>query len=166
MISVTHMCQLQEPPFEMDIVVSSDIEAFIEAFAPKPKETKKPKKKTPATGMEVIEMLADAPSTQINPEELRPQEIVNETLPSYEDMIDDLFGPSSMETQPDLDMPANLEQVVWQEYMMDASKPLHTNFLLPDQGQALSYSCPVFFGRVYEKGIVVEVLCNEIHPRI
>ena len=41
------MCKLQEPPFEMDIVVSSNVEDIM-ALAPKPKEkkTKKPKKTT------------------------------------------------------------------------------------------------------------------------
>jgi len=175
------MCKLQEPPFEMDIVVSSNVEDIM-ALAPKPKvkKTKKPKKKTPTTGMEVIETLEE-----INPEEpgYTPQEIdaivktSNEfkfpykalpepTLPSYEDMMNDIFGPSSMETQPDLYMPVNLEQVARQEYMMDASKPLHTNFLLPNQGLALCYSCPVFFGSIYEKEMVAESLCNEIHPKI
>ena len=208
----------------MDIVVSSDIEAFVEAFAPKPKETKKSKKprnqetkkpkksKTPATGMEVIETLEEAPSTVSE----EPQKIVNEChigytpqeiekivktanefkfpyekletpqpLPSYEHMMNDLFGPSSMETQPDLEPVEVLEDGVavtqdgrtvewWPvdespfmfEYMHDGSIPLHTSFLLPDQGQSRSYYCPVFFGRVHEKGIVVEALCNEIHPRI
>jgi len=75
------MCKLQEPPFEMDIVVSSNVEEIM-AFAPKSKvkKPKKPKKKTPATGIKVIETLEEAPSTQINPGEpgYPPQEIVNE----------------------------------------------------------------------------------------
>ena len=86
--------------------------------------------------------------------------IVNEQLPSYEEMQQacrDLFnGPSSMETQPDLDpvhimeegvavlpdgrqvewWPPNLDEVALQEYLMDASKPLHTNFVLPEKGLA------------------------------
>lgn len=47
------MCKLQEPPFEMDIVVSSNVEDIM-ALASKPKE-KKTKKAKKTTGMEVVE---------------------------------------------------------------------------------------------------------------
>ena len=106
----------------------------------------------------------------------------------------DLFnGPSSMETQPDLapvhimeegvavlpdgrqvewwpvegefDVP-NLEELALQEYLMDASKPLHTNFVLPEQGLAICYTCPVYFGNADSKQSVLDTICNSIHPKI
>ena len=106
----------------------------------------------------------------------------------------DLFsGPSSMETQPDLapvhimedggavlpegqqvewwsvegefDVPI-LEELALQEYLMDASKPLHTNFVLPEQGLALCYTCPVYFGNADSKLTVLKTICNSIHPKI
>ena len=40
------MCKLQEPPFEMDIVVSSNVEDIM-ALAPKPKEKKTKNQKRP-----------------------------------------------------------------------------------------------------------------------
>ena len=110
------------------------------------------------------------------------------SLPSYEEMtMDDMFngGPRSMETQPDLAPVQVLEEgvavtqngrtVEWwpveepvaqtevYEYFKDENRPLHTNFVLPKQGQ---YStCPVFFGSVESKQIVAEALCNEIHAK-
>ena len=106
----------------------------------------------------------------------------------------DLFnGPSSMETQSDLapvhimeegvavlpdgrqvewwpiegefDVP-NLEELALQEYLMDASKPLHTNFVLPEKGLANGYTCPVYFGNVDSKQTVLDIICNSIHPKI
>ena len=106
----------------------------------------------------------------------------------------DLFnGPSSMETQPDLppvhimeegvavlpegqqlewwpiegefDVP-NLEELALQEYLMEASKPLHTNFVLPDQGKALGYTCPVYFGNADSKQKGLDAICNSIYPKI
>ena len=112
------------------------------------------------------------------------------SLPSYEEMmLDDMFnGPSSMETQPDLAPVKVLEEGVavtqddrtvewWPveepeqmanmlEYLEDENKPLHTNFVLPNQGLALCYTCPVFFGSMQNKQIVAEALCNEIHSKI
>lgn len=80
-----------------------------------------------------------------------------EYLPSYEEMtLDEMFnGPSSMETQPDLAPVQVLEEgvavtqdgqtVEWwpmemaetelMEYLIDESHPLHTNFVLPNQGK-------------------------------
>ena len=117
-------------------------------------------------------------------------------LPSYEDMmLEDMFnGPSLMETQPNLapvkvleervavtqdgrtvewwssepplDSPANLDQVTLQEYLMDASKPLHTNFVLPEQGLANCYTCPVYFGNAENKQTVLNTICNKIHAKI
>ena len=119
-----------------------------------------------------------------------PQMIVNKQLPSYEELQQacrDLFnGPSSMETQPDLapvqimeegqqvewwpiegefDVP-NLGELTLQEYLMDASKPLHTNFVLTEQGLAICYTCPVYFGNADSKQTVLDTICNSIHPKI
>ena len=43
--------------------------------------------------------------------------------------------------EPPLDLPADLEQVALQEYLLDASKPLHTHFILLHQGKRST--CPV-----------------------
>ena len=126
-----------------------------------------------------------------------PQMIVNEQLPSYEEMQQacrDLFnGPSSMETQPNLapmhiieegvavlpdgrqvewwpiegefDVP-NLDEVSLHEYLLDASKPLHTNFVLPEKGLANCSTCPVYFGNADSKQTVLDTICNSIHPKI
>ena len=164
------MCYLQEQPFNMK--------------APK-KKARKAKNKT---GVEVVQSVLKTPE---------PPMIVNEQLPSYEEMqqaCQALFnGPSSMETQPDLDpvhimeeggavLPEGqqaewwpvegefdvpiLEELALQEYLMDASKPLHTNFVLPEQGLALCYTCPVYFGNADSKQTVLDTICNSIHPKI
>ena len=164
------MCYLQEQPFNME--------------APK-KKARKAKNKT---GVEVVQSVLKTPE---------PPMIVNEQLPSYEEMqqaCQALFnGPSSMETQPDLDLvhimeeggavlpesqqaewwPVEgefdvpiLEELALQEYLMDASKPLHTNFVLPEQGLALCYTCPVYFGNADSKQTVLDTICNSIHPKI
>ena len=49
------------------------------------------------------------------------------------------------------------------EYMQDESKPLHTNFVVPNKGK--KNSCPVFFGTVEEKTRVVECLCQQMNPK-
>ena len=110
------------------------------------------------------------------------------SLPSYEEItLDDMFnGPNSMETQPDLAPVQVLEEgfavtqdgrtVEWcpveeliaqkefYQYLQDDNRPLHTNFVLPNQGK---YStCPVFFRSVQNKQIVAKALCNEIHTTI
>ena len=95
------------------------------------------------------------------------EEYPRPSLPSYEEMmLDEMFnGPSSMETQPDLAPVKVLEEAVagiqdgrtvewWPveepeqmanmlEYLEDENKPLHTNFVLPNQGLVLCYTCPV-----------------------
>ena len=99
-------------------------------------------------------------------------------------MKDHLFnGPRSMETQPDtlqvleegIAVTQDRQTVeLWQdeelvnllEYLEDENKPLHTNFVLPNQGRSLCYTCPVFFGSMQNKQIVAEALCNEIHSKI
>ena len=48
--------------------------------------------------------------------------------------------------------PPNLDEVALQEYLMDASKPLHTNFVLPEKGLANCYTCPVYFGNADSVG--------------
>ena len=90
-----------------------------------------------------------------------------EYLPTYEEMMfQDMLGceSSSMETQPDLDMSADLEQVTLQEYLFDASKPLHTDFVLPNQGKRST--CPVHFGSLKNKQNVLDALCNEMHTKV
>ena len=61
-------------------------------------------------------------------------------------------------------MPADLEQVALQEYLMDASKPLHTHFVLPHQGKRST--CPVYPGSADNKQKVLIVLCNDMHTKI
>ena len=118
------------------------------------------------------------------------EEYPRPSLPSYEEMmLHDMFnGPSSVEIQPNLAPVKVLEEGVtvtregwtverWPgeepeqmanmlEYLEDENKPLHTNFVLPNQGLALCYTCPVFFGSMQNKQIVAEALCNEIHSKI
>ena len=110
-----------------------------------------------------------------------------EFLPSYEEMtVDELFsGPSSMETRPDLEQVQVLDEgiavincrtVEWwpndpqkgqlEEYLMEETKSLHTNFVLPDQRLALCYTCPVYFGSFENKQKVLDALCNEIHSKV
>ena len=153
------MCYLQEPPFNME--------------APK-KKARKAKNKT---GEEVVQSVLKTPEP---PRIENAQPATQIMLPSYEDtMWADVFNdPSSMETQPDLapvqileegvavtqdgrtvewwpiegefDVP-DLEELALQEYLMDANRPLHTNFVLPEQGLALYYTCPVYFGNADSK---------------
>ena len=103
-------------------------------------------------------------------------------LPSFEEMmVDELFnGPSSMETQPYLEqvleegnvvingctVEQNPEKMQLNEYLMEETKPLHTNFVLPDQRLSLCYTCPVYFGSFENKQKVLEALCNEIHSKV
>ena len=203
------MCYLQEPTFDMDNSVP-------------PKKEKKSRKAKNKTGEEVVQSVLKTPEPQMieNAEPLtkewtaphyttddkfrlqkyldpEPQMIVNEQLPSYEEMQQacrDLFnGPSSMETQPDLDpvhimeegvavLPdgrqvewwpiegefdvPNLDEVSLQEYLLDASKPLHTSFVLPEKGLANCSTCPVYFGNADSKQTVLDTICNSIHPKI
>ena len=159
--SVFQMCYLQEPP--MEIVVQ-------DVMASKPK-VKKLRKAKNQTGVEVVEAVLKTPE---------PQMIVSEQLPSYEEMQRACYelvnGPSSMETQPDLNLDEgfatlsegdelNLEELTLQEYLMDASQPLHTTFVLPPNA-GKKFSCPVYFGNADQKHLVMKILCNEIHPKI
>ena len=63
-----------------------------------------------------------------------------------------------------VDLPAYLEQVALQEYLLDASKPLRTHFILPHQGKRST--CPVYFGNADNKQTVLNTICNEIHANI
>ncbi|CAH3176485.1 unnamed protein product [Porites lobata] len=202
------MCYLQEPTFDMD------------NSAP-PKKEKKSRKAKNKTGEEVVQSVLKTPEPQMieNAEPLtkewtaphyttddkfrlqkyldpEPQMIVNEQLPSYEEMQQacrDLFnGPSSMETQPDLDpvhimeegvavVPdgrqvewwpiegefdvPNLDEVSLQEYLLDASKPLHTSFVLPEKGLAICYTCPVIHSKIYEQWGTFSCHCGLV-PRL
>ena len=108
------------------------------------KKTKKKQKKSPVTGIEVVENLP-LPETQPT------------YLPTYEDMmLDAMFnGPNcSMEVEPDME----------QEYLCDASKPLHTYFILPHQGKRST--CPVYFGSYEDKQTVLTALCSQMHCKI
>ena len=105
-----------------------------------------------------------------------------DVFPSYEEMmIDELFnGPSYMESQPDIEqvlkegdavfngctVEQNPEKIQLNEYLMEETKPLHTNFVLPDQRLSLCYTCPVYFGSFENKQKVLEALCNEIHFKV
>ena len=89
-----------------------------------------------------------------------------EYLPTYEEMMfQDMLecGPRSMETQPDLDMPEEPEPLP--EYLMDASKPLHTSFVLHPflSNQGNKSTCPVYFGSGENKQKVLNAICDEMH---
>ena len=155
------MCKLQEPPFEMDVVVSSNVEDIM-ALAPKPKEkkTKKPKK---TTGMEVVESFQEAPEPQVIVNENAQSAFENVALPTYEEiMFQDWLACGNVKSP--LDLPADLEQVALQEYLLDASKPLHTHFILPHQGKRST--CPVYFGNADNKQTVLNAICKEMHAKI
>ena len=155
------MCKLQEPPFEMDIVVRCDVEDIM-ALAPKPKE-KKTKKPKETTGMEVVESVQEAPEHQVIVNENAQSAFENVALPTYEEiMFQDWLACGNVE--PPLDLPADLEQVALQEYLLDASKPLHTHFILPHQGKRST--CPVYFGNADNKQTVLNTICNEMHAKI
>ena len=60
-----------------------------------------------------------------------------------------------------------VEWWTWLEkYLMEETKPLYTNFVLPDQRLALCYTCPVYFGSFENKQEVLDALCNEIHSKV
>ena len=110
------MCKLQEPPFEMDIVVSSDVEDIM-ALAPKPKE-KKTKKSKKTTGMEVVESVQEAPEPQVIVNENAQSAFENIALPTYEEMMfQDWLACGNVE--PPLDLP-----IFW----MQANHCTHTLF--------------------------------------
>ena len=122
----------------MDIIVSSNIDDILPlAPKPRPKKEKKTKKQKKTTGLDVVQTIEEG--KQSNPVEQQAGYTIipcfngppnPEYLPTYEElMFRDMLGSSSME--PPLGMPADLEQVALQEYLMDASKPLHTHFVLP-----------------------------------
>ena len=99
--------------------------------------TKKPKKKPveppPQQGLDVVQNLAELPP-----------------LPTFEDvMLQEILSAPSTDYQ--------------REYMQDPTKPLHTNFLVPNKGE--KGSCPVFFGPLEEKNLVVDLLCHQINPQ-
>ena len=117
------------------------------------------------TPQDIDTMVQKAEEFSFPYEELMPEPKV----PTYEEMMfQDMLncGPSSMETQPDLeqvevqvlDIPADLKQVALQEYLMEESRPLHTSFVLPNQGKTLSYTCPMYFGSFENKQKVLDTL--------
>ena len=206
------MCYLQEPPFNMEApkkkarkaknktgveVVQSVLKTpepqMIENAEPLTKEWTAPHYTT-GDKCRLQKYLDPEPQMNVNENAQPATEIM---LPSYEEMqqaCQDLFnGPSSMETQPDLDpvhimeegvavLPdgrqvewwpidgefdvPNLDEVSLQEHLLDASKPLQTNFVLPEKGLAICSTCPVYFGNADSKQTVLDTICNSIHPKI
>ena len=155
----------------MDIVVSSNIDDIL-ALAPKPppKKEKKTKKQKKTTGLDVVQTIEEGKQS-IPVEQQAGYTIIPgfngppnpEYFPTYEElMFPDMLGYASMESP--LGMPADLEQVALQEYLMDASQPLHTHFVLLHQGKRST--CPVYFGSADNKQNVLIVLCNEMHTKI
>lgn len=168
MIQSFSMCK--EAPV-MDIIVSSNIDDILPlAPKPRPKKEKKTKKQKKTTGLNVVQTIEEGKQSipveqqagyTIIPGFNRPPN--PEYLSTYEElMFQDMLGCASME--PPLGMPADLEQVALQEYLMDARKPLHTHFVLPHQGKRPT--CPVYFGSADNKQNVLIVLCNEMHTKI
>ena len=73
------------------------------------------------------------------------------------------------EGEPDLEqfqkeIPNETEELYL--YLSDKNKPLHSHFLLLNQGRASASTCPVFFGSFQSKQIVAEALCNDIHTKL
>ena len=209
------MCYLQEPTFDMASSVPSKkkprkgknktgvqvVESVLKTPEPQMIENAEPLTQewiaphyTTGDQIAMQKYLKSEPQMMVNE---NAQSATEGTLPSYEEMAQacrDLFnGPSSMETQPDLDpvhimeegvavLPdgrqvewwpiegefdvPNLDEVSLQEYLLDASKPLQTNFVLPEKGLAICYTCPVYFGNADSKQTVLDTICNSIHPKI
>ena len=138
---------LQEPPVKQLKMADPTVEIIVPHKMEKlEKKTKKKQKKTPVAGIEVVENLPTVPLPETQPT----------YLPTYEDMmLDAIFNrPNcSMEVEPDLE----------QEYLWDASKPLHTYFILPHQGKRST--CPVYFGSYESKQTVLGALCSEMHGK-
>ena len=113
--------------------------------------------------MEVVESVQEAPELQVTVNENAQSAFENVALPTYEEMMfQDWLACGNVE--PPLDLPADLEQVALQEYLLDASKPLHTHFILPHQGKRST--CPVYFGNADNKQTVLNTICNEMHGKI
>ena len=53
-----------------------------------------------------------------------------------------------------------MEDAILQEILL---APLHTHFVVPNKGKKAS--CPVFFGPVEEKNLVVELICDQINQQ-
>ena len=51
------------------------------------------------------------------------------------------------------------------DYLADENKPLHSVFLLEANSGGRS-TCPVFFGSLEQKQLVLSKLCHEIHPKL
>ena len=51
------------------------------------------------------------------------------------------------------------------DYLADEKKPLHSVFLLEANSGGRG-TCPVFFGSIEQKQIVLNKLCHEIHPKL
>lgn len=162
---------------------------------------KKVKKTKPKTGVEVVEDVLKTPpmnvpsyedmmySDSIQSKPATVQKIVNNPLPTYEEMSQacrDLHD-LSMQTQPATEplyyteeglgvladgtevewwrTPKTEEQQSLLHYLGDEKKPLHSVFLLETNSGGRS-TCPVFFGSIEQKQIVLSKLCHEIHPKL
>ena len=125
------------------------------------------------TSQEINNLVQKANASQFRYEELKSEPVKPTNLqdPSFQGPTEHLpkneelmfpemqgSGPSSAETEPDL------EQLALQEYLFDASKPLHTHFVLPNQGKRST--CPVYFGSLENKHKVLDALFNEMHTKI
>ena len=120
-----------------------------------------------------------------------PEQIPN-PLPTYEEMVQACTDLSMQaQTGTPLPQPNNIplyfndegKQVLvdgseaqwWPEnqqgvdslfhYLADENKPLHSVFLLEANSGGRS-TCPVFFGSLEQKQLVLSKLCHEIHPKL
>ena len=101
---------------------------------------KKGKKKEPQQGLDVVQNIVQG--TNVSPQ-LDVASLME--LPAFTDA----------ELQEILSQPFSST-----EYMQDETKPLHSNFLVPNKGK--KSSCPVFSAQ-QEKQLVVDKLCSNIH---
>ena len=57
------------------------------------------------------------------------------------------------------------DQLSLLDYLADEKKPLHSVFLLETNSGGRA-TCPVFFGSIEQKQMVLNKLCHEIHPKL
>ena len=173
---------------------------------------KKAKSKKAKTGVEVVQDVLKTPPPPMNEDAMYScgfhpeQKIVNNPLPSYEEMSQacaelarytqhpkpeaeqntlPTYEELSLQTQPPVEPLYYLEQgmggtqVEWTpsqaeeqyqeinllDYLADENKPLHSVFLLEADSGGRS-TCPVFFGSLEQKQLVLSKLCHEIHPKL
>lgn len=93
-----------------------------------------------------------------------PLFITEEGIAVFPDVRQAEWWPYTKVNEPKRVEESNLENLKLEEYLQDASKPLHTSFILPERG--LEYTCPVYFGNVDQKQMVLNEIYNSIHPKI